>query len=79
MDIEQTANAITRVVITLLQIVLGIYLVIKLPLWTGLMVFCITSVVTITFLGPAVAIAAFIVALTIQGIAWISVRRRTRS
>lgn len=79
MDIQKIAEAIATTISVLLAIALGIYLLVKLPLWLVPIAFAVAGFLLYAFVGPAVAIFSFIVALLAKGLQQLTSRRHTRS
>jgi len=77
MDVNKTANTIAMTLVWIMAIALGIYLVIKLPLWLAPFVFAVAVFFLLAFVGPIIAGFAFVVALLIKGVQLLISRRRT--
>lgn len=77
MDVNKTANTIAMTLVWIMAIALGIYLVIKLPLWLAPFVFAVAVFFLLAFVGPIIAGFSFVVALLIKGIQLLISRRRT--
>lgn len=82
MDIQKIAEKIALVITILLAIALGIWLLVELPLWLAPFVFAIAFFLGAAFLGPIIAVGAFLAAICIKATVWLVKaisRRRAQS
>lgn len=79
MDIETLAETIAYAIVAVLTVALGVWLVIELPLWAVPFVFGVAVFFGLAFLGPIIAVAAFVAAACIKAAAWLISHRRARA
>lgn len=70
MNTDQFADTLAMTTITLLLGALLVWLLIALPFWSALIVFALLGFFTLAFIGPAIALAAYGIALILQCSHW---------
>ncbi|RAS18940.1 hypothetical protein DFO50_10296 [Microvirgula sp. AG722] len=79
MNVETLAETIAYAIVVVLAVALGIWLVIELPLWAVPFIFGLVAFFGLAFLGPVIAVVAFVAAALIKAAAWLISHRRARA